>query len=318
MESNQRILITGALGQIGRVLIDDLVDRYGADAVLATDLREAPLGLPCDYRSLDATDAAAWASLSAEEGPFTRIYHLVAVLSARGEQDPWRSWDLNMQAWRNALQMAGGWPGCRIFFPSSIAVYGPPLPQTVSEEQVLRPTTVYGISKAAGEQWGAYLFEKYGLDVRCLRLPGVIGHQTMPGGGTTDYAVDIFYSAVKGETFRCFLSEHAALPMIYMDDLLRGIEEFMCADRSQLNKQAVYNLDGFSVTPGVLAKAIQNKMPDFEIVYAPDHRQAIADSWPQELNGSAASRDWNWTPQFDTEATVQAMLEALHAKVLSN
>ena len=308
-----RILITGALGQIGRVLAADLVDRHGAAAVLATDLAPRVDDLPCAYRALDATDETAWAQL-VREHEFDEVYHLVAVLSARGEAQPWQSWDINMRAWRYALGAAAAWPGCRLFFPSSIAVYGPPLPATVDEAHALHPTTSYGIAKVAGELWGAYLSRAGALDVRALRLPGVIGHQTLPGGGTTDYAVDIYHAAARREPFGCFLAAETRLPMIYMDDLLRGIAEFMAAPRARLSASAVYNLAGFSVTPAELAASIRARVPTFAISYQPDHRQAIAESWPGELDSAAASADWGWRPRYDTDATTAAMLGALGAR----
>ena len=314
--SKPRILITGALGQIGRVLVDHLIDTYGAEAVLATDLPAAAPDLRCPYRSLDGTDGAAVAALAADQH-FEQVYHLVAVLSAKGEAQPWQAWDINMRALRNILTAAASWPQSRVFFPSSIAVYGPPLPRIVDESQVLRPTTSYGISKVAGELWGSYLSRTGGLDVRSLRLPGVIGYQTMPGGGTTDYAVDIYHAACRGERFSCFLAADARLPMIYMDDLMRGITEFMSVPRSKLKDDAVYNLHGFSVTPQELATSIQALQPEFAIDYQPDHRQQIAASWPAELDGSAASQDWGWQPAFDTTTTTQAMLSALRQRYAS-
>ncbi len=313
------VLLTGALGQIGRVLADHLVQLHGANAVLATDLAPQASGLPCAYLPLDATNSSAWASLSAKHA-FTEVYHLVAVLSAKGEAQPWQSWDINMLAYRNLLNAAHAWPKCRIFFPSSIAVYGPPLPKSVDETQVLQPTTSYGISKVAGELWGSYLSKPGGLDVRSLRLPGVIGHQTMPGGGTTDYAVEIYHAAAKGEEFSCFLAPNTRLPMIYMDDLLRGITEFMAAPRERIARSGVYNLPGFSVTPAELAASIRAQLPDFKVVYRPDHRQAIAASWPETLVSHIAVQHWQWQPRFDASATTAAMLEALierYAKVSS-
>ncbi len=331
--STQTILVTGALGQIGRVLIERLVKLHGAEAVLATDLAVDVRGLPCAYRSLDATDAAAWAQLASSYS-FNHIYHLVAVLSAKGEANPWRSWDINMQAWRNVLEQAPTWPGVKIFFPSSIAVYGPPLPQTVDETQVLTPTTSYGMSKVAGEMWADYCAQRDGTDVRCLRLPGVIGYQTLPGGGTTDYAVDIFHKAVLEEPFTCFLEASTRLPMIYMDDVLRGITEVMEPERASLAefpapaerhvdpireqggrrarwRSTSYNLNGFSVSPQELAQAIQQEIPNFEIRYAPDHRQAIAETWPEALDGSYAQHVWNWQPRYTLADTVADMISNL-------
>ena len=312
------ILLTGALGQIGRVLLQHLVDLHGADAVLATDLPFDQQGLPCAYKSLDATDPEAWSKL-AMEYTFTEVYHLVAVLSAKGEANPWRSWQINMSAWQNVIEHASNWPACKVFFPSSIAAYGPPLPKKVDESQVLNPTTSYGISKVAGELWADYAGQRFDLDVRCLRLPGVIGYQTMPGGGTTDYAVDIFHVASKGDDFTCFLGPDSRLPMIYMDDVLRGISELMAAPKEVLSKDgstltAIYNLDGFSVTPAELHAEIQKHHPNFQIEYAPDFRQAIADGWPQELDGTKARDTWGWKPKYGLASTTADMLSQLKKK----
>ena len=307
------ILVTGALGQIGRVLVDRLVDQHGADAVLATDLADHVIGLPCRYASLDATDADRWQTL-AEQHSFKLVYHLVAVLSASGEARPWRSWDINMTAWKLALEHARGWPECKLFFPSSIAVYGPPVGSAPDESVQLWPTTSYGIAKAAGEQWAWYYTQRYGLDVRCLRLPGVIGYQTKPGGGTTDYAVDIFHHAVTGKPFTCFLQAGSCLPMIYMEDVIRGMMDVMKPARRDLIREEhhadppVFNLTGFSVSPQELAQAIKKELPSFEIEYAPDHRQAIADSWPDKLDATKAQTVWGWQPSYDLAATVQDML----------
>ena len=333
--SKPSILVTGALGQIGRVLVEHLVTLYGADEVLATDLSPTPGTLPCAYQTLDATSKAAWQELG-KAHQFDQVYHLVAVLSAKGEANPWNSWDINMQAWRNVLESAQQWKNCRVFFPSSIAVFGPPLPVRVDESQVLTPTTSYGISKAAGEMWGDYASQHFGVDVRCLRLPGVIGYQTLPGGGTTDYAVDIFHKAVRGEKFTCFLAPHTRLPMIYMDDVLRGITELMEAPKEVLTKvpttileaktklaiassthrqAAVFNLEGFSISPEELAKEILRHYPDFEIDYQPDFRQKIAEAWPQELDGSLAKATWNWVAKHNLASTTQEMLTNLRAQL---
>lgn len=331
---NPTILVTGALGQIGRVLLEHLVSLYGNEAVLATDLNPSPGSLPCRYLQLDATSTDAWLKLS-ESHQFKQVYHLVAVLSAKGEANPWNSWDINMKAWRNVLESAQKWPGCRVLFPSSIAVFGPPLPVRVDESQVLMPTTSYGISKAAGEMWGEYAAQHFNVDVRSLRLPGVIGYQTLPGGGTTDYAVDIFHKAVNKEKFTCFLAPDTRLPMIYMDDVLRGITEVMAVPKEVLTKvasraktsatlpeeasfnsrqAAIFNLEGFSITPRELAEEIKLHNPDFEIEYAPDFRQKIAEAWPQELDGTLARKTWNWVPKFDLASTTLEMLTNLQAK----
>lgn len=318
IQKEPKILVIGALGQIGRVLVSELIQKHGSKAVLATDLKESADDLDCPYQKLDATDKTAWNLLSSRY-EFEEVYNLVAVLSAKGEQMPWKSWAINMTAFENVVETAKTWKNCKVFFPSSIAAYGPPLPQKADETTVLFPTTSYGISKAAGEMWAHYANTKLGLDIRCLRLPGVIGYQTMPGGGTTDYAVDIYHKAVAGEPFECYLKADTRLPMIYMDDVIKGILDLMEKPKSTFaNKEglpAVFNLNGFSVTPEELATEIKRHIPTFKINYKPDFRQQIAEDWPQELDGKRAAAVWNWKPKYGLQETTEDMLTALFKRV---
>ena len=305
------ILITGANGQLGTVLAAALQERYGRDHVLVTDI--SPLRRPFHgrYAPLDVTDRESLTQL-VRENQVSQIYHLAAILSASGEADPLRTWDVNMTALLNVLEVARREGVQRVFYPSSIAVFGPSAPRAdVPNDCPLDPLTVYGISKATGENWAQYYHHRYGLDVRSLRYPGVIGHQSQPGGGTTDYAVDIFHAAAKNEAFTCFLDADEALPMIFMDDAIRATLELMEAPREDIRVRTSYNLSGLSFTPRQIAAAIQRVRPDFHVTYAPDHRQAIAAGWPDSVDDSAARADWGWVPGYDLERLTGEMLGVL-------
>ena len=242
----------------------------------------------------------------------TTVYHLSAVLSARGEADPARTWDVNTRGLLHVLDAARDGLIRQVFFPSTIAVFGPNVPQDATpDDAVLNPTTVYGMSKAAGENWCAYYHQRWGVDVRSLRYPGVIGHQSLPGGGTTDYAVDIFHQALATGRFECFLEAGQALPMIYMDDAIRATIELMQAPVERITRRTSYNLQGISFTPAEIAAEMQKHLPDFTITYKPDFRQAIAASWPRSLNDENARRDWGWQPRFALPALVADMLQNL-------
>ena len=242
----------------------------------------------------------------------TTVYHLSAVLSARGEADPARTWDVNTRGLLHVLDAARDGLIRQVFFPSTIAVFGPNVPQDATpDDAVLNPTTVYGMSKAAGENWCAYYHQRWGVDVRSLRYPGVIGHQSLPGGGTTDYAVDIFHQALATGRFECFLESGQALPMIYMDDAIRATIELMQAPVERITRRTSYNLQGISFTPAEIAAEMQKHLPDFTITYKPDFRQAIAASWPRSLNDENARRDWGWQPRFALPALVADMLQNL-------
>ena len=304
------ILITGAGGQIGSVLTQELRAAYGPDRVIASDLRElTDQDGPAEV--LDAMDAHRMAYLI-DQYKVTQIYHLAAILSATGEKDPMRAWQINMRSFFNVLEIAREKELDRVYFPSSIAVFGKEA-STVDtpQNEVLIPETVYGISKVAGENWSNYYHSRYGLDVRSVRYPGIIGYQSMPGGGTTDYAVDIYHHAVANKPFECFLSENTALPMMYMDDAIRGTIELMEAPADKLTVRTSYNLAGMSFSPAEVAASIKREIPDFEIQYKPDFRQAIADSWPSSIDDSRARADWGWKPAFDLDAMTKDMIEHL-------
>lgn len=314
MSKATTILVTGANGQIGSVLVKALRAAYGNEHVVATDIRpssEPDAGL---FQLLDALDSRALAA-SIERWQVTEVYHLAAILSARGEQNPRQAWDINMSGLFNILEAARQY-GLKVFFPSSIAVFGKHVdPVQTPQFSTLAPTTVYGISKAAGENWGQYYFLKYGVDVRSLRYPGIIGYQSLPGGGTTDYAVEIYHAALKGERYSCFLAPHATLPMMYMDDAIRATLEIMGAPAENIRVRTSYNLAGMSFSPTEIAASIQAHLPAFEVEYNPDFRQQIAESWPQSIDDSQARADWGWKPAYDLAAMTKEMLEKLAVTV---
>jgi nucleoside-diphosphate-sugar epimerase len=315
--AQQKILITGAGGQIGAVLTLALRDLHGSAHVLATDLRKLE-DTSGPTAVLDALDREALSGL-VEANRITQIYHLAAILSATGERDPLWAWNINMGSLFNVLEVARAFGVERVYYPSSIAVFGEEAIQSLTpQHSVLIPSTVYGISKVAGEHWGNYYFHRYGLDVRSLRYPGIIGHQTLPGGGTTDYAVDIYHYALRGETFTCFLGPDTRLPMCYMDDAIRATLEVMEAPAASIRVRTGYNLSGMSFTPAEIASSIQRELPDFSIRYAPDFRQAIADSWPGSIDDTAARTDWGWCPRFDLDAMTKDMFVHLRRKQVQN
>jgi nucleoside-diphosphate-sugar epimerase len=306
-----KVLIIGANGQIGSELAGALVERHGADAVVTSDL--APVGRVAGlaHETLDVTDAAALAMV-VERHHVTHVYHLAAALSATGEKHPMWAWDLNMKGLLNVLELARTHRLQRVFWPSSIAAFGPATPQRgTPQHTVMDPTTVYGISKLAGERWCAWYHANHGVDVRSLRYPGLISYKTPPGGGTTDYAVEIFHAALRDGRYTCFLQEDQALPMMYMPDALRATLELMEAPPERIGERGSYNLAGVSFTPREIADAIARRIPDFELHCEPDFRQQIAASWPQEIDDSVAQRDWGWQPRYDLQAMVDDMLDNL-------
>ncbi len=309
----ETILITGANGQLGSVLIPALRARFGDDNVIASDLR-ARLGYRGRFEVLDATDEVRLTEIVRQYGA-TQIYHLAAILSASGEQAPLRTWDINMTAFLNVLEVSRKEGISKVFYPSSIAVFGESAPlENTPNDAFLDPLTAYGISKAAGENWAKYYSVKYGLDVRSVRYPGVIGYQSDPGGGTTDYAVEIFHHAVQAQPFTCFLNPDETLPMIFMDDAIRATIELMDAPRENINNRSSYNLAGISFSPAELTAAIQKHCPDFKVNYAPDERQAIAAAWPNSIDDTQARNDWNWEPAYKMEELVATMLTKLREK----
>lgn len=307
--TNETILITGASGQIGAVLNEELQKRYGSGAVLQTDIR-LPEGRQGLFEELDVLDAEQLGRLI-RKYKVRQAYHLAAILSAKGEKNPKWAWEVNMAGLFNILEAAREF-GLKVFFPSSIAVFGGMTPRVNTPQYaVLQPETVYGISKVAGESWCQYFHQKYGVDVRSLRYPGIIGYQSMPGGGTTDYAVEIFHNAVKGEPYTCFLEADTRLPMMYMPDAIRATLELMEAPAESVKIRSGYNLAGMSFTPAEVAAEIRRHIPGFEVAYAPDFRQNIAASWPESIDDSSARSDWGWQPEYGLEKMTIDMLSHL-------
>jgi len=302
------ILVTGACGQIGSELVMAL--RARGNNVIATDLKvpSGELLESGEFQRLDVLNKNSLATL-VSKFKVNQIYHLAALLSATGEQNPELAWRVNMKGLRNILDCSVELGVKRLFFPSTIAVFGPTSPkQNTPQHCVMEPNTIYGISKQAGERWCDYYYQKKGLDVRSLRYPGLISYKTKAGGGTTDYAVEIFFEAVKHKQYNCFLSENTILPMMYMPDAIRGTIELMNAPASSLSIRSAYNFSAFSFSPQDLAKCITVEVPDFSIQYAPDFRQAIADSWPASIDDSFARNDWGWKPEFTLEKMTKDML----------
>jgi len=310
--NSPKILIVGANGQIGTELAEALAQRHGDDAVVTSDL--APTGRieRLAHEALDVTDAAALAAVVARHR-IDRIVLLAAALSANGEKHPQWAWNLNMGGLLNVLELARTAKLQQVFWPSSIAAFGPGTPATAAQATVMDPTTVYGISKLAGERWCAWYHANHGVDVRSLRYPGVISWKTPPGGGTTDYAVEIFHAALKEGRYTCFLREDTRLPMMYMPDAIRATLELIDAPAVRIRERGSYNLAGLSFTPREIADAIAREVPGFALRCEPDFRQAIADSWPGAIDDARARADWGWRPRFDLAAMVSDMLANLRA-----
>ena len=315
MEMTQKILVTGALGQIGSELTLALRKIYGVENVLSTDIQPVENVNDPNYDRLDVMNADEIAQVIGKH-EITIVYHLAAMLSATAEKFPKKGWDLNMNSLLTFLELAKEKKIKQLYWPSSIAIFGADTPKNNTEQNAHAiPTTVYGISKRAGEFWCNYYHEKFGVDVRSIRYPGLISWKTRPGGGTTDYAVDIYYQALEEGKYECFLSENSALPMMYMDDAIRATIELMQADADKLTIRTSYNLNALSFTPKEISEEIKKHIPDFEISYKPDFRQAIADSWPASIDDSVAQKDWNWKPEFDLSKMTEAMLENLKVKL---
>ena len=314
---NKTILILGACGQIGTELTLALRQKYGNESVVASDIRRSDLAELQDgpFEILDASDAAALRAVCERYNVHT-VYHLVAMLSATGEKFPMKAWDLNMQSLLHVLELAREGVIQKIFWPSSIAVFGPTTPKDHAPQQtIMEPSTVYGISKLAGERWCEYYFNKYGVDVRSIRYPGLISWKSQPGGGTTDYAVEIYYKALEEGRYTSFLSEHRALPMMYMDDAIRATIELTEAPAELVKVRNSYNLAGISFDPATIAASIAGHIEGFEMDCVPDFRENIAASWPASIDDSAAQADWNWSPEYDLEAMTAAMLGNLKVKL---
>lgn len=306
-----RILLIGSEGQLGSELSAALIARHGKDAVICSDLRNPRPELDRRFMVLDALDLTAIEKVLVDE-KISQVYLLAAVLSATGEKNPAFAWKLNMGSLLGLLDLAVKYKLDRVFWPSSIAAFGPQTPKNnTPQTPYMDPNTVYGISKLSGELWCQYYHQRYGLDVRSIRYPGIISWKTPPGGGTTDYAIEIFHEALKNKQYNCFLGPDTALPMMFVDDAIRATIELMEADSSRIQTRTSYNLAAVSFTPAALAAAIQEFIPEFSIAYAPDFRQAIANSWPASIDDSAARREWDWQHRFDTRAIVVEMLENL-------
>lgn len=306
--STPKILVIGANGQIGSELVDALAEKYGADAVVASDLAAHGRNPVTQYETLDCIDANKLAAL-VKLNKITQIYLLAAALSAKGESNPLWAWDLNTRSLLNVLELARETSLERVFWPSSIAAFGPSTPATnTPQSTIMDPTSVYGLSKLVGERWCDWYHANHGVDVRSLRYPGLISYKTPPGGGTTDYAIEIFHAAREQGRYTCFLAEHQALPMMYMPDAIRATIELMETPSTNITERGSYNLAGISFTPAQIAASIRRYIPDFEISYAPDFRQAIAASWPASIDDSKAAADWGWRAQFNLDALVDDML----------
>lgn len=311
----EKILVTGAFGQIGSELVPALREKYGIDNVVALGHRHVPADFKGILERADVTDKAAFDALM-QKYSFTTVYHLVSLLSATGEKDPVFTWDVNMNGLRYVLEYARTYK-LKVFWPSSIAAFGPTTPRVQTPQKtILEPTTMYGVTKVAGELLCQYYFNKFGVDVRSLRYPGIISYKTPPGGGTTDYAVAIFYDGLAKGAYTCFVSEDTTLPMMYMDDAVRATIDLMSADASSLTIRTSYNLAAISFTAAELAAEI-NKHIAVSVSYAPDHRQAIADSWPQSIDDTQARTDWGWSHAFDLTKMTGEMIRQLKIKQAS-
>jgi len=315
----ERILVIGANGQIGSELVEALSARYGADNVFATDISPKNLYGAAQYQVLNVLDDEALAQLVSSQD-ITQVYQLAAMLSATGEAAPLKAWKLNMDGLLNILEVArergeAGKP-LKVFWPSSIAAFGPNTPQDATPQMaVMDPTSIYGISKLAGERLCEYYHLKYGVDVRSIRYPGIISYKSPPGGGTTDYAIAIFHAALRGERYECFLGPQTTLPMIYMADAIRATLELMDAPAEKVRIRSSYNVAGVSFSPEELAAVIKARVPRFAIEYKPDSRQGIADTWPKSLDDAAARADWGWQARIGVDDIVRDMLANVDAKV---
>ena len=311
---SEKILVIGANGQIGTELVVNLRGSFGEEAVIASDINASEHHLIKDgpFELVNVLDKTVLEAVFEKHAP-TQVYLLAAILSATGEKHPKMAWDLNMTGLLNVLDLAVKYKTKKVFWPSSIAVFGPHSPrENTPQFCVMDPNTVYGFSKLAGERWCEYYYLKHGLDVRSLRYPGLIGWRSDPGGGTTDYAVNIFHEALANNKYESFLSEDTALPMMYMDDAIRATLELMDAPAYKLSIRSSYNLAGISFTPEQLSAEIKKHLPDFEITYADNYpRQAIADSWPKSIDDTKAQEDWGWKIKYDLSAMTKDMLENL-------
>ncbi|HID25019.1 MAG TPA: L-threonine 3-dehydrogenase, partial [Thermoplasmata archaeon] len=310
----KRILVTGSTGQIGSELTLELRKRYGNENVVAAGHRRKPseaLASTGPYETLDVTDRETIERVVKQYDVDT-IYNMAAILSATGEEKPLLCWDVNINGLHNILEVAREQGLTRVFSPSSIAVFGPETPkENTPQDTILKPATMYGVTKVAGELLGNYYVKRFNVDVRGIRYPGIISSETPPGGGTTDYAVEIFYAAVKNKKYTCFVSEDTMLPMMYMPDCIKGTIQLMEADFSKLKHHTDFNMASMSFSAKELAEEIKKHIPDFVCEFKPDFRQQIADSWPRSIDDSAAREEWGWKPEFDLTGMVEDMIEKL-------
>ena len=315
--STRRILVTGSTWQIGSELTIELRKKYGNVNVVAGGHKRAPsesLIKSGPFESVDTSDRENLARI-VKKHDINTIYHLASILSAVGEQNPQRAWEVNMGGLYNVLELARENGKVSVFWPSSIAVFGPDAPRiNTPQNTILIPSTIYGVSKVAGELLCNYYFGKFGVDVRGIRLPGIISSETLPGGGTTDYAVAIFYEAIKQKRYTCFLREDTVLPMMYMPDCIKATIDLMEAEFSRVKCRTSYNLTATSFSAGELAAEIRKHIPEFDCDYKPDSRQKIADSWPMSIDDSPARKDWGWKPEYDLASMTKDMIEKLMRK----
>jgi nucleoside-diphosphate-sugar epimerase len=312
----KKILITGASGQIGTDLTMELRKRFGNDNVIASDIKSPAQNVleSGPFVELNVLDKSKIEEV-VDEYKITEIYHLAAILSGNAEKAPKRSWDINMESLFSILDVVKEKNLNKIFWPSSIAVFGPSTPnKNTPQDTVMDPNTVYGISKQAGERWCEYYYNKYNVDVRSLRYPGLISYSAEAGGGTTDYAVEIFYDAIKQKKYECFLKEDTALPMMFMEDAIDATIGIMEADVDKVKIRSSYNIAGISFDPKTIASEIKTHIPEFEITYKPDFRQAIAESWPQSINEERANQDWGWKAKYGIKEMCEIMLKKVEEK----
>ena len=312
----KNILVIGASGQIGSDLVLELRNKFGSKNIVASDIKEPMTdvlnGGP--FVKLDVLDKSALETI-VDKYQITEIYHLAAILSGNAEKNPAWAWDINMRSLFNVLDIAKEKKLNKIFWPSSIAVFGPSTSKTnTPQNDIMDPNTVYGISKLAGERWCEYYFDKYNVDVRSLRYPGLISYKTEAGGGTTDYAVEIFYEAIKNKKYECFLKEDTTLPMMYMEDAINATIDLMETDADNIKIRSSYNIAGISFNPKEISNEIKKYIPNLEITYKPDFRQAIAESWPQSINEDITRKHWGWKHKYDLKEMTKIMYEKIKAK----
>lgn len=306
-----RILVIGSSGQIGTELIEELRKIYGNENIIASDIREPQITQNGPFEILDILNKVQLLEI-VEKYNIKEVYLLAALLSATAEKNPAFGWDLNMNSLFNVLNLAKEGIIKKIFWPSSIAVFGPTTPkENTPQYTIMEPSTVYGISKQAGERWCEYYHSHYGVDVRSIRYPGIVGYKSKPGGGTTDYAVDIFHQAILSEKYECFLAEETTLPMMYMSDAIKATINIMKADNASIKIRSSYNIAGMSFSPKEISLELKKFIPDFKISYSPDYRQEIASSWPQSIDDTHAKKDWNWKPDYNLAELTQTMFTNL-------